>query len=32
MEKGIKNISINKKASYDYFLESTLEGVFKERC
>lgn len=31
MEKGIKNISINKKASYDYFLESTLEaGVILE--
>lgn len=31
MEKGIKNISINKKASYDYFLESPLEaGVILE--
>ena len=31
MEKGIKDISINKKASYDYFLESRLEaGVILE--
>lgn len=31
MEKGIKNISINKKASYDYFLESFIEaGIILE--
>jgi len=31
MEKGIKNISFNKKASYDYFLESPMEaGIILE--
>ena len=26
MEKGIKNICFNKKASFDYFLETTFEA------
>jgi SsrA-binding protein len=31
MEKGIKNICFNKKASYDYFLETTFEtGIILE--